>query len=50
MNHEMRDIPFDFKAIDKGIKEGAMGKACLLYTSESRTPAQSGPDSEQPES
>ena len=27
MNHEMRDIPFDFKAIDKGIKEGAMGKA-----------------------
>ena len=20
MNHEMRDIPFDFKAIDKGIK------------------------------
>ena len=27
MNHEMKDIPFDFKAIDKGIKEGAMGKA-----------------------
>ena len=27
MNHEMRDIPFDFMAIDKGIKEGAMGKA-----------------------
>lgn len=23
----MRDIPFDFKAIDKGIKESAMGKA-----------------------
>ncbi len=27
VTHEMRDIPFDFKAIDKGIKEGAMGKA-----------------------
>ncbi len=27
INFEMRDIPFDFKAIDKGIKEGAMGKA-----------------------
>ena len=26
MNHEMRDIPFDFKAIDKGIKEGAHGQ------------------------
>lgn len=27
INFEMRDIPFDFKAIDKGIKESAMGKA-----------------------
>lgn len=27
MNYEMKDIPFDFKAIDKGIKEGALGKA-----------------------
>ena len=27
INFEMRDIPFDFKAIDKGIKECAMGKA-----------------------
>ena len=35
INFEMRDIPFDFKAIDKGIKESAMGKACLLYTSPS---------------
>ena len=25
MNHEMKDIPFDFKAIDKGIKEGRHG-------------------------
>ena len=27
MSYEMKDIPFDFKAVDKGIKEGAMGKA-----------------------
>lgn len=27
MNFEMKDVPFDFKAVDKGIKEGAMGKA-----------------------
>ena len=26
MSFEMKDIPFDFKAIDKGIKEGAMDK------------------------
>ena len=27
MSYEMKDIPFDFKLVDKGIKEGAMGKA-----------------------
>lgn len=27
MNYEMKDVPFDFKAIDKGIKDGAMDKA-----------------------
>lgn len=27
MSYEMKDIPFDFKAIEKGIKEGAMGNA-----------------------
>ncbi len=27
MKHEMADIPFDSKAIDKGIKEGALDKA-----------------------
>lgn len=27
INFEMKDIPFDFKAIDKGITEGAMDKA-----------------------
>lgn len=27
MNFEMKDVPFDFKAVDKGIKEGAMDKA-----------------------
>lgn len=27
MNYEMKDIPFDYKAIDKGIKEGALDKA-----------------------
>ena len=27
MSYEMKDIPFDFKAVDKGVKEGALGKA-----------------------
>ena len=27
MSYEMKDIPFDFKAVDKGVREGALGKA-----------------------
>ncbi|WP_418991504.1 FKBP-type peptidyl-prolyl cis-trans isomerase N-terminal domain-containing protein [Alistipes sp.] len=27
MNYEMRDVPFDYKAIDKGIKDGALDKS-----------------------
>ena len=27
INYEMKDIPFDFKAVDKGIREGALDKA-----------------------
>ena len=27
MNYEMKDIPFNYKQVDKGIKEGAMDKA-----------------------
>ena len=27
MSYEMKDIPFDFKAVDKAVKEGALGKA-----------------------
>ena len=27
INYEMKDIPFDFKAVDEGIREGALGKA-----------------------
>ena len=27
LNYEMKDVPFDYKALDKGLKEGAMGKA-----------------------
>lgn len=27
MNYEMKDIPFDYKAIEKGIKDGALDKA-----------------------
>ena len=27
IGYEMRDIPFDFEAVDKGIREGALGKA-----------------------
>ena len=27
MSYEMKDIPFDFKAVDKGGREGALGKA-----------------------
>lgn len=27
ISYEMRDIPFDFEAVDKGIREGALGKA-----------------------
>lgn len=31
MSFEMKDIPFDLKAIDKGIKEGAMDKAAQSH-------------------
>ena len=27
MSDEMKDIPVDFKAVDKGVREGALGKA-----------------------
>lgn len=27
ISYQMRDIPFDFEAVDKGIREGALGKA-----------------------
>ena len=30
INFEMRDIPFDFKAIDKGIKESFPGKINII--------------------
>jgi FKBP-type peptidyl-prolyl cis-trans isomerase FkpA len=31
MSYEMKDVPFDYKAIDKGVKEGAMGKATMEH-------------------
>lgn len=31
VGHEMKDIPFDAKAIDKGIKEGALDKASQTH-------------------
>ena len=27
LNYQMKDIPFDYEAMDKGIKEGALGKS-----------------------
>ncbi len=32
INYEMKDIPFDFKAVDKGIQEGALGGLRSLTT------------------
>ena len=28
MSYEMKDIPFDFKAVDKAVKEGASKEEC----------------------
>ena len=36
LNYQMKDIPFDYEAMDKGIKEGALGRPSVR-----RVPARS---------
>lgn len=31
MNYQMKDVPFDYNALDKGLREGAFGKAKLSH-------------------